>query len=151
MVHTGKPPATCDYHKTLAQPRSRTIVESLMGLTVNRQKRLYFTISCQKCNVMLLRFSKTHKFWSSKARWRLHFSLLSIILADLSGNRCLILKGSKGHGLWFLIGGLWCLLCVFGFQDSLLVIIIMIGGSKKCNNCEGGFWTSEFRCFWKAQ
>ena len=40
--------------------------------------------------------------------------------------------------------------CVFVFQGSLLVIIIMIDRSEK-HNCEGGFWTSEFACFWKAQ
>ena len=39
---------------------------------------------------MLLRFSKTLKFWSSKASWHLHFSLPSIILADLLGNRTLL-------------------------------------------------------------
>ena len=39
---------------------------------------------------MLLRFSKTRKFWSSKANWHLYFSLPSIILADLLGNRNLL-------------------------------------------------------------
>ena len=33
---------------------------------------------------------------------------------------------------------------------SLIVIVIMIDGSEK-RTCEGGFWTSEFACFWKAQ
>ena len=27
---------------------------------------------------------------------------------------------------------------------------IMIDGSEK-RNCEGGFWTLELACFWKAQ
>ena len=36
------------------------------------------------------------------------------------------------------------------FQGSLLVIVIMIDGSEKCN-CEDGFWTLEFACLWKAQ
>ena len=36
------------------------------------------------------------------------------------------------------------------FQGLLLVIVIMIDGSKK-RNCEDGFWTLEFACLWKAQ
>ena len=36
------------------------------------------------------------------------------------------------------------------FQGSLRVIVIMIDGSEK-RNCEGGFWTLEFACLWKAQ
>ena len=32
-------------------------------------------------------FSKTCKFWSSKANWHFHFSLRSIILAELLGHR----------------------------------------------------------------
>ena len=60
------------------------------------------------------------------------------------------LTGSKGQGLWFVIGGFRSVLCVSVFQDSLLVIVIMIDGSEK-RNCEGGFWTLEFACLWKAQ
>ena len=60
------------------------------------------------------------------------------------------LTGSKGQGLWFVIGGFRSILCVFVFQGSLLVIVIMIDGSQK-RNCEGGFWTLEFACLWKAQ
>ena len=60
------------------------------------------------------------------------------------------LTGSKGHGLWFVIGGFRYVLCVSALQGSLLVIVIMIDGSEK-RNCEGGFWTSEFACLWKAQ
>ena len=41
------------------------------------------------------------------------------------------LTGWKGHGLWFVIGGFRSVLCVFVFQGSLLVIVIMIDGSKK--------------------
>ena len=41
-----------------------------------------------QCN--LLYFSKTHKVQCSKANWCLRFSLLSIILADLLGNRTLL-------------------------------------------------------------
>ena len=45
---------------------------------------------------------------------------------------------SKGHGLWFLIGGFRSVLCVSVFQGSLLVIVIMSDGSEK-RSCEGGF------------
>ena len=38
----------------------------------------------------LLRFSQTCEFWSSKANWRLRFSLPSIILTDLLGNETLL-------------------------------------------------------------
>ena len=38
----------------------------------------------------LLRFSQTCEFWSSKANWRLRFSLPSIILTDLLGNKTLL-------------------------------------------------------------
>ena len=47
------------------------------------------------------------------------------------------LTGSKGHRLWFVIGGFRSVLCVFVFQRSLLVIVIIIDGSEK-RNCEGG-------------
>ena len=48
------------------------------------------------------------------------------------------LTGSKGHRLWFVIGGFRFVLYVSVFQGSLLVIVIMIDGSEK-RNCEGGF------------
>ena len=38
----------------------------------------------------LLRFSQTCELWSSKANWQLRFSLPSIILADLLGNKTLL-------------------------------------------------------------
>ena len=40
--------------------------------------------------IFLLRFSQTCVFWSSKANWRLRFSLPSIILSDLLGNKTLL-------------------------------------------------------------
>ena len=58
--------------------------------------------------------------------------------------------GSKGHGLWFVIGGFQSVLCVSVFQGSLLLIVIMIDGSEK-RNCEGGFCTIEFAHLWKVQ
>ena len=36
------------------------------------------------------------------------------------------------------------------WEFSLLVIVIMINGGEK-RNCEGGSWTLEFACLWKAQ
>ena len=56
--------------------------------------------------------------------------------------------GSKGHGLWFVIGIFLSVLCVYVFQGSLLVIVIMTDGSEKR---EGGFWALELECLWKAQ
>ena len=37
-----------------------------------------------------------------------------------------------------MIGGFRSVLCIFVFQGSLLVIVIMIDSSEK-RNCEGGF------------
>ena len=38
---------------------------------------------------LLLHFSQTREFWSSKANWQFHFSLPSIILTDLLVNKTL--------------------------------------------------------------
>ena len=95
----------------------------------------------------LQRFSQTCELWRSKANWWLRFSLLSVILTDLLGNKTL-LHGFKRS--WFVICGFRSVLCVSLFQGSLLVIVIMIDGSEK-RNCEGGLWTLEFACLWKAQ
>ena len=43
----------------------------------------------------LLRFSKTRNLRSSKANWRLRFSLPSIIIAELLGNRTLLKRVQK--------------------------------------------------------
>ena len=83
--------------------------------------------------------SQTCYFWSSKANWRLRFLLPSIILT-----------GSKGHVLWFVIVGFRSVLFVSVFQGLFLVIVIMIDIREK-RNCEGGFWTLEFACLWKEQ
>ena len=42
-----------------------------------------------------LRFSQTCEFWSSKANWRLHFLLPSIILTALLGNKTLLKRVQK--------------------------------------------------------
>ena len=46
--------------------------------------------------------------------------------------------GSKGHVLRFVTGGFRFVLCVFVFQGSLLVNLIMIDGSEN-RNYKGGF------------
>ena len=46
--------------------------------------------------------------------------------------------GSKDNDLGFVIGGFRSVLCVSVFQGLLLVIVILIDGSKK-RNCEGSF------------
>ena len=73
----------------------------------------------------------------TEANRRLRFSLLSIILTDLLGNKTL-LHGFKRS--WFVICGFQSVLCVSLFQGSLLGIVIMSDGSEKHNiYCEGGF------------
>ena len=81
-----------------------------------------------------MRFSQTCEFWSSKANWRSRFSLPSIILTDLLGNKTVLhLNGFKT-----VICDWWISIrfVSFLFQGSLLVIVIMIDGSEK-RNCEG--------------
>ena len=100
-------------------------------------------------------FVKQICFHSIISNWRLRFSLPSIILEDLWGNRALLKWAQKVmvcesqieriESCVFRSG-----LCVSVFQGSLLVIVIMIDGSEK-RNCQGGFWTLEFACLWKAQ
>ena len=46
-------------------------------------------------HLILLHFSKTCEFWSSKANWHSHFSLPSIILVDLLGNKSLLQQAQK--------------------------------------------------------
>ena len=100
------------------------------------RKREENKTSCS-IHCLLLRFSKTCEFQSSKANWRLRFSLPSIILADLSGNRNLLQQVQKVMACdWWLVN-FQSVLCVPVFQGLLLVIVVMIDGSEKCN-CEGG-------------
>ena len=60
--------------------------------------------------ISLVHFSKTGKFWSSKANWRLCFSLPSIVLMDLLETK-LYFNEFKRSGLWFRIGGFQSFLC----------------------------------------
>ena len=110
-----------------------------------RAKKLSNVRTRFRCD-MLLRFSQTCEFWSSKANWRLGFVAAVNHLNGTLRKQNFTFTGSKGHGLWFVIGGFQSVSCVSVFQGSLLVI----EGSEKCN-CEGGFWTFEFACLWKAQ
>ena len=97
-------------------------------------RRVYFRfLDSAIQQILLLRFSKTHALWSSKANWRLHFSLPSIILADLLGNRTLLKWIQK-----VMVCDLWLVdFDLFLFQGSLCVIviitllIIMIDSSEK--------------------
>ena len=162
---------------TAAENLRISSVNSLRLPTVN--KKLPFA---------LLRFSQICEVWSSKANWRLRFSLPSIILADLLGNKSLLQRVQKVIvcDLWLVDFDPFCVfLCFKGrfsiqqkfrfeiseipraqwngtfrlhrpdpshraLEGSLLVIVILIDGSEK-RNCEGGFWTLEFACLWKAQ
>ena len=94
------------------------------------EKIVRFHVDCrpQIRIVYLLHFSQTCEFWSSEANRRLRFSLLSIILTDLLGNKTL-LHGFKRS--WFVICGFRSVLCVSLFQGLFLVIVIMIDGSGK--------------------
>ena len=53
-------------------------------------------------NLLLLRFSQTCEFWSSKANWSLRFSLPSIILTDLLGNKTLLERVQKVICDWWI-------------------------------------------------
>ena len=57
------------------------------------------------------------------------------------------LTGSKGHGLWFVIGGLRSLSRVSVFQDSLLVIVIM----KRKTQFWRRFFNFRVRMFVKSE
>ena len=79
-------------------------------------------------------------FWSTKANWRLRFSLSlpSIILNWPLRKQNFTSTGSKGHGLWFIFGGFRSVLCVSVFQGSLFVMKTMTDGIEK-RSCEAGF------------
>ena len=85
-----------------------------------------------------------------KSQLKIAFFTAVNYLNEPLGKQNFTLTGSKGHGVWFVIGGFWSVLCVSVFQGSLLVIVIMIDGSEK-HNSEGGVWTLELACLWKAQ
>ena len=98
---------------------------------------------------ILLRFSKTREFWSSKGNSHLHFLLPSIILLDLLRNRSLLqwIQKVMVCNLWLVDFDPFCVsLCTF--QGWLLVIVIVTDSSEK-RNCKGNFWTSEFMRFFK--
>ena len=104
---------------------AQSLLESYVMFQV-KSILIFWSLKIWLSFVILLRFSQTCKFWSSKASWRLLFSLLSIILTDLLENKTLLLiTGSKGHGFWFVIGGFRSVLCVSVFQGSLLVVIVL--------------------------
>ena len=86
---------------------------------------------------LLLRFSKTREFWSSKANWCLRSSLLSMILADLLATRSLWLVDFDP-------------LYHVSLHSFFACDRNYVDGSQR-RNCEDSFWTSVFGCFWKAR
>ena len=106
-------------------------------------------VSSQNCPQITALFTN---LWILKFKSQLTIAFLAAV-NHLNGplrKQNFTLTGSKRHGLWFVICGFRSVLCVSVFQGSLLVIVIMIDGSEK-RNCEGGFWSLEFACLWKAQ
>ena len=67
----------------------------------------------------LLRFSRICEFWSSKANWRLRFSLPSIILTDLLGNKALLSPVQKVMvcDLWLADLDPFCVFLCFKVRD----------------------------------
>ena len=67
-----------------------------LSLQIFKQRMVNFlVIDLRDYTLRLLRFSKTRQLWSSKSNWPLRFSLPSIILADLLGNRTLLKRVQK--------------------------------------------------------
>ena len=98
-----------------------------------------------RCDI-LLHFSQTREFLRSKANWRLRFSLPSIILTELLGNNTLLSRVQK-----VMVYDLW----LVDFNPFRVFLCFKVrclwSRAAKKNNCEGGFWTFEFACLWKAQ
>ena len=67
---------------------NKNISAIFIYITLLHHQRYTFLLQLQL--YVLLRFSKTCEFWSSKANWRLRFLLPSIILTDLLGNKTLL-------------------------------------------------------------
>ena len=63
----------------------------------------------------LQRFSQTCELWRSKANWWLRFSLLSVILTDLLGNKTLLWRVQKVRVCDWWISIPFVCLCVSGF------------------------------------
>ena len=124
------------FDKNRAQPKirqkKRGFSDDACGIAQNLT--LMYRLSTyvpEKC--LLLRFSQTCEFWSSKAAFTTAFFAAVNHLNGPLGKQNFILTGSKGHGLWFVIGGFRSILCVCVFQGSLPVIVTMIDGSmSKC-------------------
>ena len=108
------------------------------------EKIVRFHVDCrpQIRIVYLLHFSQTCEFWSSEANRRLRFSLLSIILTDLLGNKTL-LHGFKRS--WFVICGFRSVLC---FSVSRFVAC---DRNYDWRQRKTQLWSLEFACLWKAQ
>ena len=97
------------------------------------------------------RYCAFQQFWSSKADWRLRFSLPSIILADLLGNRSSLQRVFKKVmvcDLWLVDFDPFCAFLCFKVRCFCMIVMIIDGSEKRI--CEGGVWTSEFACFWNV-
>ena len=94
--------------------------------------------------LILLHFSKTCEFWSSKANWHLRFSLLSITLADLLGNRSLLQRAQK-----VIDCKLWISIHFVCF--SVPRFVACHHNYDRQQQKTHLWWTSECVCFWKAQ
>ena len=63
----------------------------------------------------LQRFSQTSELWRSKSNWWLRFSLLSVILTDILGNKTLLWRVQKVRVCDWWISIPFVCLCVSGF------------------------------------
>ena len=81
-------------------------------LTTKRKRKYHTLFFCFSCFTAL---SWTRKFWSSKVNWCLHFSLPSIISADVLGNRCSLQWVQKVmvSDLWLVGFDLFCVFLCF--------------------------------------
>ena len=133
-----KMPATCSSRRSWNAP------DDTVGQQTEEQK---YAVASYWCNTSSI--SNITALFTNMRIVKFNSQLIIAFFAavnHLSGplrKQNFTLTGSKGHGLWFLIGGFRSLLCISVFQGSFLVIVIMIDGSEK-RNCEGG-------CLWKAQ
>ena len=84
------------------------------------------------------RFQKTRKFWSSKADWRLRFSLPSIILADLLGNRSFLFKKVMVCDLWLADFDPFCAFLYFKARCFSMIVMIIDDSEKRI--FEGSVW-----------
>ena len=139
MVYTDMYSCCCYKYKVLILPSTRFFESAGSSL----HHFIYNGVNKCTSHFIFVRFWFTALFtnmWILKFKSQLTIAFFAAV-NHLNGplrKQNFTLTGSKGQGLWFVIGGFRSVLCVSVFQGSLLVIIIMIDGSEK-RNCEGGF------------